>query len=121
MSIRGESRIFIRHEVGQHDTEKALRLQARSDSAQEFHGLGNEVDRVSNMNDSIVTPKIEFLELANTCADAKLLMVGFGGRIGVNALRVPVMVGEDSHRFANSACNVEKRAWWAFRERREKS
>jgi hypothetical protein len=111
--------IVVCEEIGQNDAKYSVSRETLSDFGQEPHRIGDEIDRVRDMDDVISRAHVHLLDLAVPHANAYLLVhVRYRG-VGIDPFRVPTMVREHLDGFSETASDVEKMPSAAWGERRE--
>src|SRR4029078_7526621 len=73
------------------------------------------------MNEIVLACRLDLLKLSNADADAELAMERRGGRIGVDALGIPAVIGKDAHGFFEPASHIKEAAAVISGQRREQA
>ncbi len=110
VGVARQAGVGARHEVREHDAEQATRREPGAHAADEVHRIGDEVDRVRDVNEIVAARRLDLLELADAGADAGVAVEAGGRRVGVDALGIPAVVGEDAHGLSEPARDIEKAA-----------
>jgi hypothetical protein len=114
-----KTRIVVCEEIGQHHAKYSIARETIADFTQESHRIGDEINRVSDVNKLISHSQIHFLNLSVSHANPNFPMHLRNRSVGVDPFRIPAVVGECLHGFAKPAGNVEKALSTISGERRE--
>lgn len=108
MCVRRQAWIVVGEEIGQYDAKKSVSGEALADFIEEPHWVGDEIDRVRDVDHMISDAQVHILDLADPHPNAHFLVHLCNRGIGVDSFGVPTVVSECLHRLAETAGDVEK-------------
>jgi hypothetical protein len=108
MAVRRQAWIMMCEKVRQHDAKNSVSGETVADVAQESHRIGDEIDRVRDMDDPISHTQIHFLDLAIPHVNTHFSVHVRNRGVDVDSFGVPAVPSKCLHGFAEATGDIEE-------------